>query len=1090
MKQFSSLRRRFNVRAVLSLALVLCFGVSVAAPAYAAGGQTGNLSGQILDNDSSAPISGATVAAVSPSGSGSSKTDGQGRFSILGLPVDTYTVSVEAQGYEAYAQTGITVTGDQTLALGSVKIAKRLRTIGRVRARSAGDAFQPTQTVDQYTVSGARVDQALGKKASFDENQLLLSVPGASTTNTGRVTIRGGLATEVGYQLDGVNFTEPFFSTNASSGKFNGLGALQVVEGAGDATQGNIGGGVVNIIPKRGTLPAFGLLDFETTGPNFNHQFSFEYGIATQNGRLSDYFAYVGQRGVPYYGYHNQNPAETANYFGSSYDINDDILNNLVFRFGKNNHQSLQLLVDIRDLQHRGEVGGLTGLSYYPYDPYVVNNNLFGTNIAQFFPGIPNNPNGQNQNYANYIGLAPYTPSSNQPVTSSQIVGWDPTNFLKLEYTNNLNASTYLVLRGFNWESLKGFQDLIDGSSNPSTSVTGGRTTGFSGELTKSLGDRHTVTLAASYSNLHPIWDNYAPLETPLALLIAGPNSGASPPSVSLGDFFPNGGTSSTPGWVFQHLGAMRLPVVGINYNKTDFQEYGVGLRDQWSVNSKLKLDYGARVDGAHYKFGANPYNPNLANPTDVDPSFITHSILNPTAFEPRIAAAYQFGRNDAVRFGFGRSINFLNAQTAGTPAAMFGAGPLFNVPVTPGSNTTDPSTWTCGSGLNTANLLPPVNGKIPNLGPKGGGFFRCQNYAQEMFWAYDQNFDAPDIGNGHVPSYSNTDLTYTHQFPNGWGTRLTGFYKRASGLPSFFILAEKIDPVTGAILYQVFSVNNNSINKTPGAEFSITTPDRPVGVNAYFSATYQNVLSSVPPLIGGEDVLPLVNLSSFALGNVYRAGFVSPFSARLGATLKTKSGFRVNPNLNFNVGFPYGVGNLIAPSGQINGKFYNIPQTNLGIASPTGQGFQATTGSPVATNYVDPAYPGSYLFPNIAASRGTPEKSAAGGTLSHPSLTGDMTFEFNRKRHTVGLQIQNVFGNVYAGQLPQVNSYYQPVTTGVAGPQTGQSFQANPQQQVGPGSFVNKGFVNLPASLYGQSPYLLLPDQPMTFRAYYQLAL
>lgn len=1080
MTESSSLRRRFNVRAVLALALVFCFGFSVAAPAFAAGGQTGNLSGQILDNDTSGPVVNATVAAVAPSGSGSTKTDGQGRFSILGLPVDTYTVSVQAPGYEPYAQQGITVTGDQTLALGSLKMAKRLRTIGRVRARSAGDAFQPTQTVDQYTVSGARVDQALGKKASFDENQLLLSVPGASTTDTGRVTIRGGLATEVGYQLDGVTFTEPFFSTSASNGKFNGLGALQVVEGAGDATQGNIGGGVVNIIPKRGTLPAFGLLDFETSGPNFNHQLSFEYGFATQNGRLSDYVAYVGQREVPYYGYHGANVAETANYFNTSLDINDDVLNNLVYRFGKNNHESIQMLVDIRDLQHRGEVGGTAGLAYYPYDNYTIQNNLFGTNIAQFFPG--STVAQQNANYANYIGIAPYTPISNQPVNGPQIIGWNPTNFLKFEYTNNLNASTYLALRTYNWQTQQGFQDIIDGASNPGVSVVGGGTSGVSGELTKSFGDRHTTTLAAKYTNLHPQWDDYAPLETPLALLIASTG-------VSLGDFFPGG-------YVFQHLGPMRLPIVGINYNKADFQEYGVGLRDQWTVNSKLKLDYGVRVDGAHYKFGANPFNPNLGNPQDVDPSFITHDILNPNAFEPRFAAAYQFGRNDALRFGFGRSIDFLNAQTAGTPGAMYGGNALLGLPPTPGTNTADPTTWTCGSGLNTANLLPAVNGKIPNLGPKGGGFFRCQNYAQQMFWGYDQNFDAPDIGNGHAPEYSNTDLTYTHQFANGWGTRLTGFYKRASGLPSFFILAQKVDPVTGAILYQVFSVNNNSINKTPGVEFSVTTPDRPVGVSGYFSATYQNVLSSVPPLINGEDTLPLVNVSSFALGDVYRSGFVSPFSARIGATFKTKSGFRINPNLSYDIGYPYGVGNLIAPSGSINGQFYNIAQTNLGIAAPSGIGFQSTTGTPIATNYVDPAYPGSFLFPNIAASRGTPEKSAAGGTLSHPSLAADLTLEFTRKRNTVGVQIQNVFGNVYNGNLPTVNTYYQPVTTGFAGPQTGLITQANPQQQIpagqpgGPLNYYQHGFANLPSNVYGQQPYLLLPNEPTTFRFYYQLAL
>ncbi|MFN2461866.1 MAG: hypothetical protein ABR591_14490, partial [Candidatus Velthaea sp.] len=79
-----------------------------------------------------------------------------------------------------------------------------------------------------------------------------------------------------------------------------------------------------------------------------------------------------------------------------------------------------------------------------------------------------------------------------------------------------------------------------------------------------------------------------------------------------------------------------------------------------------------------------------------------------------------------------------------------------------------DPTTWTCGSGFNTAQLLP---GK-ENAAPSGGGFFQCKNYAQQLFWATDQTLDAPDVGNNSPPTYSNFDVTLQKQLKNGIGLR------------------------------------------------------------------------------------------------------------------------------------------------------------------------------------------------------------------------------------------------------------------------------------------------------------------------------
>ena len=68
---------------------------------------------------------------------------------------------------------------------------------------------------------------------------------------------------------------------------------------------------------------------------------------------------------------------------------------------------------------------------------------------------------------------------------------------------------------------------------------------------------------------------------------------------------------------------------------------------------------------------------------------------------------------------------------------------------------------------------------------------------------------------------------------------------------------------------------------------------------------------------------------------------------------------------------------------------------------------------------------------------------------LSAPQLGANLSVEYTRGKNTVGMLLQNVFGNVYLNSRVVVNPYYQPVATGVAGPQTGQIPRANPVMEI-----------------------------------------
>ncbi len=1036
---FFTIRRVARLRDLAAAVLAALFVLSTVAPSFAAGGQAGNIQGVVIDSKTQQPVPNVSVTAVSPTGRYTAKTDAKGTFQIIGMNVDTYTVSFSAPGFESSALSGVTVQGDQTQNIGNQSISRATTTIGRTVGRSASSVFQPSQTTDSYQITGERILQTTGKTAAIDEKALALSVPGVSLTDSGAITIRGGLRTEVGYQLDGVPFTEPFFSENGSNNQFNGIGSLQVVEGAGDATQANVGSGVFNLIPKRGTYPGFGYFDAEIGAPQFRNQFGFEYGTASKDGRFSNYISYTGVRSDPYLGYSHADAASYANYYSVSREISDQWLDNFIFKFGKDLNQSLQVLYVNQDLQDYGNYGGL-GVAGTPGQTAYYYNNPFNQvgGLWNLSPGA---------NYQNQIGLNPDVPSNRTSYpTGPELIGYNPTRYLKFEYDNNLDAATFLRLRYYNWENIQGSSN--DAGSNylfgfglgayPTQNETGGPRVGGSFDFQHQFGANLTVSLEGTYETSHPIWNGYDP--NALAFLLAvGPLQANGP---SEGDFLPGGYLSTVmcgASLCFPN-GAPSVPTSGINYNGAWFQQYGGGIRVQYDI-AKFKFDLGVRKDYQIQNWGINPYNPGFTNnPSDVNPNSLDGQYLKPSLLQPRGAIAYQFGNNDAIRAGYGRSGVFLNAQTAGTPAGMYGAGALLNTPPIPGS--------TCGTGITP--MLP------------------CQNYAQQLYWLYDQNFDAPDYGGGKPAIYSNYDLTYTHQFQGGYALKVTPFVKDGTNLPSFALVRSL---ASGSF---VFTVNNQGINKTSGVEFGLTTPDKTVGFSGFLSATYQNVISSNPPLGGGEDSLPINGSGSLILGDTYRAGYVSPVVVRIGGDYKFKDGFRIGPTLQFNNGYPYTVGTTLASSCPVtaDGNFANVPQVNFGCGVTQIPGYQLQGGTNVSTQYYDPAYSGNQLNPNIAANRGTPQTTSAGGVLWHPNVVADLVLEYKTGHNVFGVQINNLFGTWYNGLTPVANPYYQPVASGVSGPLTG----VNPY-------FGIPGFVNEPKDQYAfnNGAYIYAPGTSST---------
>ena len=1000
-----------------ALALLLLAGFVALGVMPAAAATTGNISGTIT-SAKNAPIAGAKVTATAPSGHYSATTDAKGFFSIAGVVPDTYTISITAPGYQDASIAGVTVFQDQTNAV-STQLAPRLQTIGRTSVRSTTSAFQPNVPQDTYNVSPAGIKTQLGKNNAVSESNLLVSLPGASLDSSGYPVLRGGRENEEGFQFEGIDYTDAFTSQFVNSLALNNPGQFQLNPGAGDASSGNSGTGVINLLTKRGTRPAFGSLDLEAQGYPFTHQAAFEYGFATPDTRISNYFTFTGRNQDRVYGPYGSDSTDIGAFFNTNNVSGRDIIDNFVYKFGKDQNQSLQLVWQNQWTIFQTQYGGNATLNFKTGDPYALSR-------IEAFTGLT---------AAQIQTLLPFYPGQTQGVQQLNFLSGQiqPNDTLKLQYNIAPDAATFISAKFYRVNAVVTFNQPFaseDAFGVYRQVLQGGQRTGFAVDGQRQINDKNLLKFGGKYDFLHPVDSYSAPSYGADFLGLLGYNN-------MIPDFLP-GGYLAKNGFTGQ-----MIPPANIA-NTLNRQDASLYITDSWTPSSRIRADIGLREDMSNYQLP--PFSSGLyaANLTSVDAQAKTPHIL-----EPRAAFTYQMGPNDSIRGSFANSVEF--APIADVEAQIdpnyYQTLPYANLAATHA---------TCG-----------VTHNLP-----------CANYGSQIYWDLQDNIEGVPYQPVRPETFSNYDFSYSHLFPNNIALRLTPFYRRGYNAIVQYATVKtvngvpQVNPATGQYIFNPTVASNLGVNRTTGVEFYLTKDNPNPGFSGSISATYINEFSNVIPTSASEDFFPTLPAASALLGNQYRVGFLSPFQITGAVAYKSKGGIRINPVVSYNVGYPINIGALTAAF--VGSTPYNLPNTNV----------TNSFGATFAPSYVDPQNPGTVFHPNIAATRGVSQTSAAGGILSAPRVgLANVAFEYNppsNPRSTFGIYVSNFF-NQYYGQ-PAVNTRWQPVANGIAGPQTGQISQTI--------QFPGVGFGNYGLDRFGNQPYIISPNQqPRVVNFYYQLA-
>ncbi len=202
-----------------NLLLVVFSGLCLFAVSANAQQTLGSLNGTILDPNG-ATVSGAAVTATDPDigVTQTVKTQSNGFFQIFNLPVGTYAVKVEHDGFDTTDETGISV---QEAHATTVNISLKVGQVSTSVQVTANPMLNATDTTNGYTLDSQQI--ALTPLATGSFTQLAVLSPGANAELLGGIDTNAGLGNQPVW-ANGQRDTSNTFAVNGvdASNLYNG----------------------------------------------------------------------------------------------------------------------------------------------------------------------------------------------------------------------------------------------------------------------------------------------------------------------------------------------------------------------------------------------------------------------------------------------------------------------------------------------------------------------------------------------------------------------------------------------------------------------------------------------------------------------------------------------------------------------------------------------------------------------------------------------------------------------------------------------------------------------------------------------------
>lgn len=219
-------------------------------------GETGKLSGRVLDSQNNTALPGANVRIVGQWSGGREQpvtrslggaADPEGRFFILNIQPGVYTVEASFLGYKNGKTEKVEVFVDRTTNA-DFKLISDAIPMEAVVATAERQGIVKDRTSAAVQVSSDEI-QVLPVETFTD---VVTLQAGVTVDAGGGLHIRGGRTSEIQYYVDGIAMANPFSNSLAVPVENNAIQQLQVISGTFNAEYGEALSGIINIVTKEG----------------------------------------------------------------------------------------------------------------------------------------------------------------------------------------------------------------------------------------------------------------------------------------------------------------------------------------------------------------------------------------------------------------------------------------------------------------------------------------------------------------------------------------------------------------------------------------------------------------------------------------------------------------------------------------------------------------------------------------------------------------------------------------------------------------------------------------------------------------------
>src|ERR1700730_14437025 len=189
---------------------------------------------------------------------------GSGTYLFPRLPVCSYRLKVEKEGFTAYEQTGITLVVDQsaniavTLQLGkvtdTVTVAAETELV-TTRTAAAGQVVTSVPIVE-LPLNGRRPERLMYLAAGtvdLGRDSCRICGQGGVYPNEETAGVNGNGQGQVNFQMDGADHNDTYLNTSLPFPNPDAIQEFNLLSSNFSAEYGNAAGGVVNIVTRSGT---------------------------------------------------------------------------------------------------------------------------------------------------------------------------------------------------------------------------------------------------------------------------------------------------------------------------------------------------------------------------------------------------------------------------------------------------------------------------------------------------------------------------------------------------------------------------------------------------------------------------------------------------------------------------------------------------------------------------------------------------------------------------------------------------------------------------------------------------------------------